>query len=456
MNRKVTDKYYLQIVANIIGEELGLHYPSNRLEELLRGLKRTSELFQGKLSTESIIEEILKAKSIPPHLYSQLSTELTINETYFFRESPAICLFKSVLIKEIENRGGNYKIWSAGCSSGEEPYTLAILIKEMLPSFIAQNVKIIATDLSSKALNKANEGSYTEWSFRETPKEIKNRYFTFIDGRWHISQEIKKMVSFSHLNLISENYPSPSKGIENIDLIFCRNVLMYFSLKNMSVVINKLYNSLCEGGWLITSQVELNSDLFSIFTRANICQGFFYKKEKFSPTRERTIKIAPKTNAIPQLITVPRKKIIRKTSTPIIISKHNNLPKKSSIDTAKELANRGDYEKAIEILEEVSNKGTLDIDFFYLYATVLSEKGEIDKAAQYYKKCIYLDPSHILANYMLANIYTELKKREVSMKYYRAALIAAKTIEPTKEISHSGGITAQRIVDLLENILDNR
>ena len=280
INKQVTDKYYLKIVAGIIGQELGLHYPNNRLQELLRGLERTSELFQGKYSTISIIEEIIKAKSIPQYLYSQLSTALTINETYFFRETPAIDLFKTVIISEIKKSGGNYKIWSAGCSSGEEPFTLAIIIKEMLPAHIAKNIKIIATDISSKALNKAKEGVYTEWSFRETPQNIKNKYFKAVDSRWLISEEIKEMVSFSHLNLISENFPSPSMGIDNLNLIFCRNVLMYFSIDSIKVVINKFHNSLCEGGWLITSQVELNNELFSNFGKINVFNGFFYIKEE--------------------------------------------------------------------------------------------------------------------------------------------------------------------------------
>jgi len=339
INKQVTDKYYLKIVAGIIGQELGLHYPNNRLQELLRGLERTSELFQGKYSTISIIEEIIKAKSIPQYLYSQLSTALTINETYFFRETPAIDLFKTVIISEIKKSGGNYKIWSAGCSSGEEPFTLAIIIKEMLPAHIAKNIKIIATDISSKALNKAKEGVYTEWSFRETPQNIKNKYFKAVDSRWLISEEIKEMVSFSHLNLISENFPSPSMGIDNLNLIFCRNVLMYFSIDSIKVVINKFHNSLCEGGWLITSQVELNNELFSNFGKINVFNGFFYIKEE----RAYMIKESP------------RNYIKSRTSKKIIDKKPATTPKKPTLNAAKALANRGDYEKALDILEELSN-----------------------------------------------------------------------------------------------------
>lgn len=478
-SKSFSDKHNLQLVADIIGRELGLHYPTSRLSELLRGFERTTELFQNNLSAENLIEEILKAKSIPQHLYKSLSNALTINETYFFRESPAINLFKTVIIKEIESNNGNYKIWSAGCSSGEEPFTLAIIIKEMLPEHIAKNVTIIATDLSDQVLKKANEGIYTQWSFRETPNDIRDKYFKLKDGKWHISDHIKKMVSYSHLNLISENYPCVSKGINDLNLIFCRNVLMYFSHVNITMVTNKLYNSLCEGGWLVTSQVELNNELFPSFSKAIIGDGFFYRKVKFIAPQEKLgyekkpiipAKISAKNsdhnssseithkkrltnNKVTEINLLTHKRVRAHNPAVIINNEHNNLVSESSIQIAKMLANKGEYAQALEILEKQSNPDSLNLDFFYLYATILSEKGDIEKAAEYYKRCIYLNPTHILANYMLGNIYVELGKKQLSTKYFRTALEQTRQMDPTQEVCDSGGMSAARIIKMLENII---
>ena len=477
-SNQFSNKHNLQIIADIIGRELGLHYPASRLSELLRGFERTSELFRNNLNTENLsannlIEEILKAKSIPKHLYKSLSSALTINETYFFRESPAINLFKTIIIKEIGNNNGNYKIWSAGCSSGEEPFTLAIIIKEMLPEHIAKNVTIIATDLSDNILKKANEGIYTQWSFRETPNNIRDKYFKLIDGKWHISDQIKKMVSFSHLNLISENYPSISKGINDLNLIFCRNVLMYFSHTNITMVTDKFYNSLCEGGWLVTSQVELNNELFQKFGKAIIDGGFFYRKEKLITPQEKlkyekrpiihqkiseknsyntssnefTHKAASTKDKVTEIKLLPHNPAV------IINNEPNNLTNESSIKTARILANKGEYAQALEILEKLSNPYSLNSDFLYLYATILSEKGDIEKAAEYYKRCIYLNPYHILANYMLGNIYVELGKKELSTKYFRTALEQTRQMDPAQEVCDSGGMSAARIIELLENLI---
>lgn len=464
-NKQFIDTLNLQTIAEIIGRELGLHYPANRFEELFRGLEKASELFNNNLTAQNLIEEILKAKTIPEHLYTQLSNALTINETYFFRESPAINLFKDVIIKEIENKGGHYKIWSAGCSSGEEPFTLAIIIKEMLPSNITNNVKIIATDLSDKVLKKAKEGVYTQWSFRETPNNIRDKYFNLVDGKWQICEQIKKMVSFSNLNLISGQYPNTSRGINNLNLIFCRNVLMYFSHTNINLVTAKLYNSLCEGGWLVTSQVELNNDLFPNFGKAFIGDGFFYRKEKVT-TLPEVFKQKESSLINNDVIrkTSPKKRVRNQNSQPCsntieqnraerVNTSLNQIDRPCLLHTAKEFANKGEYEKALAILEKLTNTEGLELDYFYLYATILSEKRDFERAALFYKKCIYLNPSHILANYMLGNVYVELGKRELSVKYYRAALEQSKKMDPAIEVSDAGGMSAARIAQILENMV---
>lgn len=456
--KKATDIHHLQIVADIIGRELGLNYPTNRFEELLRGLERTSELFLGTLSAVNLIEEIIKAKAIPPHIYTKLSNALTINETYFFRESPAINLFKTVIVKEIVANNGNYKIWSAGCSSGEEPFTLAILIKENLPTHISKNINIIATDLSNNALEKARIGIYTQWSFRETPNSIKEKYFKAIDGKWQICEDVKRMVSFSNLNLIKDEYPSIPKGINNLNLIFCRNVLMYFSQENIKLVTNKLYNSLNEGGWLVTSQVELNNELFPDFGKANLCNGFFYKRERELTTFKESSapkKKVPKEQKSETSSLLPTKTKVKSSDVLVIDNQEEHITP-SPLQSAKELANKGEYEKAIAILEKLSSRDSLNIDFSYLYATILSEKGDIERSADYFKKCIYLDPTHILANYMLGNIYIELGKTELSLKYFRAALIEASKMNPTQEVPDSGGMSAARIVEILEDIIQEQ
>ena len=222
------------------------------------------------------------ASSIEPLFLKVLSSHLTIGETYFFREKPAMSLFIKMIMPEVirkaENEKRAIKIWSAGCSSGEEPYSLAIIIKENFPELNPSDFTIMATDISPKAINKAISGIYTEWSFRETPDNIRKKYFLNNNGTWCISPDIKRLVNFTYLNLAKDSYTSQLAGAANADIIFCRNVLMYLSPGIIKTAAENFYNCLNDGGWFITSQVELNDEYFSLFDKVYFESGVFYKK----------------------------------------------------------------------------------------------------------------------------------------------------------------------------------
>lgn len=152
----------ITVVAEIIEKELGLHYSAQRLDDLNRALLRAAEIIPDiNITTESLIKSILTEGRVPARYYGYITSALTINETYFFREGPAIDFLRETVISEISNCNGNYIIWSAGCSSGEEPYTVAMILRENLPSSIYNNTIIYASDISEKALKKADEGIYT-------------------------------------------------------------------------------------------------------------------------------------------------------------------------------------------------------------------------------------------------------------------------------------------------------
>ena len=228
----------IEKVAVIIENEYGLFYPPNRYDDLIRGLSATALLAYGERDSSLIISNILQNGSVPADISEELISSLTITETYFFRESPSILLFVNKIIPVIKERGAEFNIWSAGCSSGEEPYSLAILLKENLEESHLKKVKILATDINHKALEKARDGIYTEWSFRETPSGIKERYFKQSHGKWIIDGQIKKMVEFRKINLAGDIFPD-NIGFMKFDMIFCRNVLMYLSSATVKNIAGK-------------------------------------------------------------------------------------------------------------------------------------------------------------------------------------------------------------------------
>jgi len=213
------------------------------------------------------------------HLYSVVST----NETCFFRNYPQIEIYRKNIVPEIlQKKRKNYqnklRIWSAGCSTGEEPYTLIMILCEILGSEINKwNIKISANDLSSNVIKSAERGIYTSYTLRNTPQYYLDKYFTEErQGIYKIDPELKKYISFSTLNL-KEN--SQISQIEQSDIIFCRNVIIYFNDEMKRKVINAFYDKLYPGGYLFIGHSESLHNISRAF-KPNYYPGtIVYKKE---------------------------------------------------------------------------------------------------------------------------------------------------------------------------------
>lgn len=186
------------------------------------------------------------------HMLDALSTNLT----YFFREPKHFDFLRDeVLPPLLEKKAKKIRIWSAGCSSGEEPYSIAILLRETLPPSSAVDARILATDLSTRVLAVACQGEYREESFRETPSHLVQKYFTLIQRQPHrlyrVSPVLREMIHFARLNLMD---PWPMRG--PFDVIFCRNVMIYFDKPTQNRLINRFYDLLAPGGALLLGHSE--------------------------------------------------------------------------------------------------------------------------------------------------------------------------------------------------------
>ncbi len=197
---------------------------------------------------------------------------LTTNTTYFFREDHHFEFIKNVIIPENSYKK-SLRIWSAGCSSGEEPYTIAIVLKENIDNFNQWNIKILATDISVEMLSKAKRGIYHERSFEKTPNSIKMKYFTKTkEGLYMINEDIKRLVTFRILNLKKMDtlkFKSP------LDVIFCRNTMIYFDNKVKTYIVNKFYSYLRKDGYLIIGHSESLQGIESPFV---FIQPTIYKR----------------------------------------------------------------------------------------------------------------------------------------------------------------------------------
>lgn len=203
---------------------------------------------------------------------------LTINETSFFRNGPQIDLFRTVIMKDLlalrsATSWRKLRIWSAGCSTGEEPYTIAICVLEAIPNPEKWDIRIFASDLSFKALEAANRGVYAESRVRgAVPDELVPRYFDAAEGGLRVKESLKRLVVFDYHNLKHEN------GLTGLDAIFCRNVMIYFDEEEQKRVVDKFYRSLNPGGYLLIGHAESLQGMKTPFQFFYQNRGTAYKK----------------------------------------------------------------------------------------------------------------------------------------------------------------------------------
>jgi len=208
-----------------------------------------------------------------------LAQSLVNNETYFFREDFQLRTFSEEIMPELIDRAhkearDTIKIWSAGCSSGEEPYTIAMLIAGR-KDLSGLKVEIYGSDLNEEMINKAKEGVYGSSSFRVIEEYYLKKYFTPVGNRYRILDEIKDKVHFEQFNLLNFNYPS---YLRNLDVIFCRNVLIYFSLEAKRALVDRFYQTLRWGGFLLLGHSESLLNLSSAFTLRHFKHDLVHQK----------------------------------------------------------------------------------------------------------------------------------------------------------------------------------
>jgi len=213
--------------------------------------------------------------------FNALMNILTTNETSFFRNVPQLTAFSDEVLPEIlngKNAAGekSLRIWSAGCSTGEEPYTIAMLLMEKLPNYSAYDIEIIANDISESVLQAARKGVYHELTLRTTPPLYRDRYFEKKGNVYHIKDNIKKLVEFSHINMAD---PLKMSLFKNMDIIFCRNVTIYFSDDIKRTVTKAFYNSLVKGGYYFIGHSESLHGISKAFKLVYLKNGLVYKKE---------------------------------------------------------------------------------------------------------------------------------------------------------------------------------
>ena len=470
-------------LSELIAARMGLYFPPERWDDLKRGLTGAAQE-SGFEDAAKYADRILSAPPSKTQL-QVLASHLTIGETYFFRDPQTLdALTQTIMPELIRSRRGRdqrLRIWSTACCSGEEPYSLAILLHQLLPDLQEWRVSITATDINPHFLHKAKAGSYGEWSFRNAPTGLKQRYFQrTAEGSYAIVPEIRKLVTFAHLNLVGDDYPTPATHTNAMDIILCRNVLMYFTRLQADMVIGRLSRTLVEGGWLAVGPSEASSTLFPQLISVNFPGAILFRKGSApgpdaineSPPYTRPAALAAnwepetrqkmpvQTQATPEMLAAAQAlyqqgRYAQAADTLLATSGEHQMVPAALALLSRALANQGRLADALTWCERWIAADKMDPAGHYLHAMVVLEQGDPRRAHASLQRAIYLDHDFVLAHFALGNLALRCGKSAQAAKHFSNARDLLQACRADDVLPESDGLTAGRLAETLASLTNS-
>ncbi|MDY7232388.1 CheR family methyltransferase [Hyalangium rubrum] len=400
------------------------------------------ELYLARLSTE-------------PSAFDDLLIELTIGETYFFRTHEHFDFVRQQALPELRRLRGpghTFRVWSAGCSSGEEPYSLAVLLME---EGLGDHMEVVATDISRAALARAHKARYGPWSLRGEGAERMTPFLRPDDKQYVLDTEVRRRVRFRHLNLALDTWPSTDSGVHGMDIIFCRNVLIYFTRATIEAVARRLHESLAEGGFLLTGPSDPSlhglAPLEPLLlpwgiawrrapagtARALLPPVSVYSPPPAPPTPPPAIFSPPPVSPPP----APREPPPAPPLAPVVAP--------PPLEPARQALARGDWreaarlaeaevdspetalvavralanvepEKAVRACAEAAARYPLSAELRYLEAVLLLGLGRLAEAERAVRQVLYLEPSLAVAYLTLGHVLRRLGDTAGALRAFRA------------------------------------
>jgi len=466
----------LSLLSDLVGRWTGLYFPEDRYTELERGIVRAAKDF-GYRDADALVD-LMMASELSTDQIKTLAWHLTVGETYFLRGKSTFEVLENDILPELvlarRGKEQQLRLWSAGCSGGEEAYSLAITASRLLPDIGDWNTTILATDINTRALHKAQGGVYGNWSFRDTPDWLRAQFFTAAaNGDWVIGPQIKKMVTFSYLNLNLDPYPSLATNTNAMDVIFCRNVIMYFSPEVMRRVIGNLHGALREGGYLFVAPSEASQELFPQFVRQSLRGEIFFKKDTAALAEQEARKLAPRAGAATatgiaerpkakaaaparKLVAVPRPPAPARQWQPASAKAAAKAPADAGAlaAAARAAANQGRLNEALGQVEQAIAADRVEAAYHYLCATILEELARPEDAVKALTSALFLDPDLALAHFLNGNIARRAGRAAEAERHFQKTLVALETGPADEILPESEGMTAGKLAEIVKSLLE--
>ena len=495
----------LPLFARFIARTMGLHFTEDRFPDLEKKMAAVAK-DAGYAEVEQYLLRLMSAP-LPREQLETLARVLTIGETYFLRDPRSYQVLEEQLLPELiahrRTTDKSLRIWSAGCSSGEEPYSIAILLSRLIPDLASWNISLVATDINPQALERGRRGVYRQWSFRNTPPWLMDYFTIRKNGRFEIIPRIRKMVRFEHLNLADDGAAPGCGGTDAVDIIFCRNVMLYFNPAQIEHTLARFHQALCDKGWLFVGPTEVDQRFLKGFTRRCYEGTFVLRKgddEKVAGTQPgahltpRPPMIAPQAEK-----DAPSDRFVRpppagraggdscdaKPGTgvqePAATGGHPEAlalyqagryeqtadcvrraldagpqPADTLALGARAYANLGRFSEARELCEQAIAADRLSAQNHYLLSIILEQQGNAAAAATSLKHALFIDHDYLLAYFALGNLCRQAGNGRESERNFANALRLLEKRDPHEVLPEAEGMTAGRLAQMIRAMTTGR
>lgn len=465
----------LESIKETVARQMGLQINKNENSRLEREILRRM-----KALDLTAVEDFCKVLECQDNSETQRLIQGFINsETYFFRDKGQFRLIRNWIFPELFKQKSlrrSLRIWSAGCSSGEEVYSLAILADELVSKadIDGWDIRIFGTDINKKAIEEAKRGVYSKHSFRGVDVSIIERYFNRTGGDWEVDERIKNKVMFYEGNLVNGYLGIPEAEYGNIDLILCRNVFIYFNPNTISLAVSRITDTLRKDGYFFTGHSELFGQDLKELKLIVFPESVFYRKTARFEVEEPKIKLRSvvlrtvdaekiKVSSLPRKIKPEEiQALVDKNEASEAIKKLKQIINDDPFNSEAHCllagiqANLGKYEEAIGSCKNAIKINAFNAQPYYLLAQIAREKEQTAEEEAQLKKVIYLDSAHIPAYLELGNIYERKSTPIRALKMRETALQLLKSLPVETRIAPYTDLTAEALIVYLNKLIYNQ
>lgn len=407
--------------------------------------------------------------------YQALINELTVGETFFFRYAEQFEALCAVAIPECLRRNREsrlLRIWSAGCSIGPEAYTLEILLKRHFAEQLRDwQVSIVGTDLNASFIETARRGVYGNWAVRGLDPAVLAECFDRQGDQWAVKPRFREWTNFSVFNLVEGPLPNYPRGLGALDVVLCRNVMIYFDEPTRTRLLDNLHEVLVPNGWLVVGHAETGQQVNSLFTPVPVPGATIYRKPRpgcapaaalpaalpvFTPAIPAEPKPAEPRPAAPKPTkthSAPTDPAARRRATaakPALTPLPAPQPQASSPATPPSVAaSDGDRAAALDACIALAERNRLDPLVHFRLGLLEEELGVGDPIAAF-KRALYLDSDFALADYHLALAYWRRGKLAPAQRHFRNARATVATHDATELVAEGGGLTVAELRSMID------